>query len=590
MFFQKTINLFFFFTILLCFAFSTDQQKGGPEIKAIKKSLTYIISIGVDDPLLFFDNERINKLAGCSNDVEQIANYYYYKTDSAFNESPLIIKNTSIEGSKIKHLSQDSSAIIYTLSNSNATFKNLKIILDEIKKTAKPENILVFHYSGYAYNVKNETLGSTCILPLYDSVKIETNKSGNGATISFDQLSKTLNSFTLKSFLADIQCNKQLLIFDAGYGENFIPEFLKLVIEKDPSKMALNTKQRCFIYNKGLGMEATNKNGLKGGILTNAFVSVPKTLMNNFLDERMKFETAVYSSFLSIAKTSSTQQIVRVSYEKDFEYFFTNEGKSQSRGSGDEETAPTQQQITLKNQALIIGTNQYQSKAWSQLSNPVNDAGTIEKELKENFAFKTEFIPNPTRGEILKALLKYKKDFQYDSTSQLFIFIAGHGGYDDLVNGFIACKDSKSKEEDPLRETYITHSFLRDIINNINCKHIMVVLDVCYGGTFDGGGSRNEEEAMYQDQEMNKFISDKLQYKSRLYLTSGGKEYVPDGRPGFHSPFAYRFIETLRSKGGKDKIITWSELTAGVEKAKPGPKFGSFGDNQPGGNFLFISK
>ena len=118
----------------------------------------------------------------------------------------------------------------------------------------------------------------------------------------------------------------------------------------------------------------------------------------------------------------------------------------------------------------------------------------------------------------------------------------------------------------------------------------MVVLDVCFGGTFDGGGSRNEEEVLYADQERNKFITDKLQYKSRLYLTSGGKEYVPDGRPGFHSPFAYRFIETLRLKGGKDKIITWSELTAGVEKAKPGPKFGSFGDNQPGGNFLFIAK
>ena len=118
----------------------------------------------------------------------------------------------------------------------------------------------------------------------------------------------------------------------------------------------------------------------------------------------------------------------------------------------------------------------------------------------------------------------------------------------------------------------------------------MVVLDVCFGGTFDGGGSRNEEDALYEDQDRNEFIADKLQYKSRLYLTSGGKEYVPDGRPGFHSPFAYRFIETLRTKGGKDKIITWSELTAGVEKAKPGPKFGNFGDNQPGGNFLFIAK
>jgi len=409
--------------------------------------------------------------------------------------------------------------------------------------------------------------------------------------ISTEQLLRTLNSFTLKSFLADIQCNKQLLIFDAGYGENFIPELLKLLIDKDPAKLALNTKQRCFIYNNGLGLETTNKIGLKGGILTTAFVAVPKTLMNNFLNERMKFETAVYSSFLSYAKETNTKQIVRVSYEKDFEYFFTTENKSQNRGSsGDEEATGSTQQIVLKNQALIIGTDQYNSKTWNQLSNPVNDAGTIEKELREHFNFKTEFLANPTKAEILKAILKYKKNFQYDSASQLFIFIAGHGGYDDLVNGFIACKDSKSKEDDPLRESYVTHSFLRDVINNIDCNHIMVVLDVCFGGTFDGAGNRNETDVLYQDQETNKFIAEKLKYKSRLYLTSGGKEYVPDGRPGYHSPFAYRFIETLRNRGGKDKIITWSELTSGVEKAKPGPRFGTFGDNQPGGDFIFISK
>lgn len=587
MFSKKPLGIVFFFVTILCFSFSSHQQKTGPGLK-LKKSYTYVISIGVDEPPIFFDNKQLAKLSGCSNDVEQIANYYYYKTDSAFNKGPLYIKNTSTLDSKTKHLSQDSSAIIFTLSNVNATFKRLQQIFDEIKRIARPEDVLIFHYAGLALNLKNETLGSTCILPLYDSVNVESKNADRGDYISFDQLSRTLNGFTLKSFLADIQCNKQLLIFDAGYGENFIPEFLKLVIDKEPAKLKLNTKQRCFIYNNGLGLETTNKNGLKGGILTSAFVSVPKEVMNNFLSERMKFETAVYSSFLSYAK--QTKQIIRVSYEKDFEYFFTNVGNSQSRGSGEEEITTKTQQITIKNQALIIGTNQYNRNGWSQLSNPVNDAGTIEKELRENFSFKTQFLANPTRSEILKALLKYKRDFQYDTTSQLFIFIAGHGGYDNFVKGFIACKDSKSKEEDPLRDSYITHSFLRDIINDIDCKHIMVVLDVCFGGTFDGGGSRNEDDALYEDQDRNEFIADKLQYKSRLYLTSGGNEYVPDGRPGFHSPFAYRFIETLRSKGGKDKIITWSELTAGVETAKPGPKFGSFGDNQPGGNFLFISK
>jgi hypothetical protein len=341
MFSKKSLNALVFFAAILSLAFSSFQQKKGPGIKGIKKSYTYVISIGVDEPPLFFDNKEIAKLAGCSNDVEQVANYYYYKTDSAFNNGPLVIKNTSSPGSTVKHLSQDSLAIIFTLSNSNATFKRLQQVFDEIKKTANPEDVLVFHYAGFAFNIKNEILGSTCILPLFDTVNVESKQTKKGDYISFDQLSKTLNSFTLKSFLADIQCNKQLLIFDAGYGENFIPEFLKLVIDKDPAKLTLNTKQRCFIYNNGLGLETKNKNELMGGILTTAFVSVPKLLVNNFLSERMKFETAVYSSFLSKAKQTNTKQIIRVSYEKDFEYFFANEGKSQNRGSGEDKKSGT---------------------------------------------------------------------------------------------------------------------------------------------------------------------------------------------------------------------------------------------------------
>jgi hypothetical protein len=82
----------------------------------------------------------------------------------------------------------------------------------------------------------------------------------------------------------------------------------------------------------------------------------------------------------------------------------------------------------------------------------------------------------------------------------------------------------------------------------------------------------------------------KLTYKTRKYLTSGGKEYVPDGRPGMNSPFARKFLEALRGRGGKDLILSLIELNSYVETLKPQPRMGEFGDNAPGSDFVFIAR
>jgi hypothetical protein len=137
--------------------------------------------------------------------------------------------------------------------------------------------------------------------------------------------------------------------------------------------------------------------------------------------------------------------------------------------------------------------------------------------------------------------------------------------------------------------SYISHSNLRTIINNIPCKHIMLTMDVCFGGTFDQFIASRGIEDMSKV-ERDQFIQRKLKHKTRLYLTSGGKTYVPDGRPGAHSPFARRFIESLRSYGGEDKVLTSNEVLSFVEKVTPEPKHGEFGDNEPGSDFLFIAK
>jgi hypothetical protein len=115
-------------------------------------------------------------------------------------------------------------------------------------------------------------------------------------------------------------------------------------------------------------------------------------------------------------------------------------------------------------------------------------------------------------------------------------------------------------------------------------------MDVCFGGTFDPhlASLHRGSASAYADISTEAFVERKLKYKTRLYLTSGGKEYVPDGRPGFHSPFARRFIESLRFYGGEDGVLTTAEILQFVEKVNPQPRFGEFGDNEPGSDFILV--
>ena len=239
-----------------------------------------------------------------------------------------------------------------------------------------------------------------------------------------------------------------------------------------------------------------------------------------------------------------------------------------------------------KNYALTIGTNKYHHM--NNLVNPIFDARTIATELKDNYGFKTDTLMNPTSDEIYSSIRKYST-MQFSDDDQLLIFIAGHGEFDDVFKeGYIVPSDAI--KNDPNKRTYISHSSLRTIINNIPCKHILLVMDVCFGGTFDplvaSRGVEKEEGVL----EREKFIKRKLKNKTRLFLTSGGKVYVPDGKAGRHSPFARKFIEGLRNYGGDDRVLTFMEVLGFVEKVTPEPIHGEFGTNEPGSDFLFIAK
>ncbi|MCU1267884.1 MAG: peptidase caspase catalytic subunit p20 [Acidobacteria bacterium] len=240
-----------------------------------------------------------------------------------------------------------------------------------------------------------------------------------------------------------------------------------------------------------------------------------------------------------------------------------------------------------KDYALLIAINDYER--WPHLDNPVTDAEAIADELKNFYGFETEVLKNPTKQEIVNALLKYKRDKTYADDDQLFIFFAGHGSFsEEFKEGYIIAKDSQA--QDLMGDTYLSHSILRKVIDYIPCKHIFLVLDACFSGTFDEKIARRGGDPEYDDVTNPEFIERKMKFETRRFITSGDKVYVPDGRPGQHSPFARKLLEALRGYGGKQGILTITGVLSYVERVTPEPRQGEWGANEPGSDFVFIAK
>ena len=240
--------------------------------------------------------------------------------------------------------------------------------------------------------------------------------------------------------------------------------------------------------------------------------------------------------------------------------------------------------------AILFASDEYTN--WGNLANPINDANTIAEELELLYGFEVEVITNASNIEIMAKLKEYANK-KYNKTDQLFVFFAGHGKYDkDFGEGYVVCTNSEKEESDPGNTTFLGHSTLRTVIDHIPCNHIFLMMDICFGGTFDPrlGNSiyRGENDGIYGNMAKDMYIYTTLKYKTRKYLTSGGARYVQDGTPGNHSPFVRKFLESLRSNGGEDKILTLAEIYQNVERLKTTPQFGEFGSNEPGSEFLFV--
>ena len=243
-----------------------------------------------------------------------------------------------------------------------------------------------------------------------------------------------------------------------------------------------------------------------------------------------------------------------------------------------------------KDHALFIAVADYDE--WSKLNNPIKDAREIANLLERYYGFSTELIANPNKRQIREKIREYlNRPFEPDE--QLFIYLSGHGEFipypgkekEKVGKGYFIPKDAQL--EDPYYDSYLYYGDLLSDIDNIACNHICLVIDACYSGAIfelKGFGRKNEISSK------EKFLNDIVPYTTRLAITSGGKERTKDGI--YHSPMTEKILESLVEKGGKDGIITFSEMYATLApELIPRPIRGEFSNkNHPASDFVFLVK
>ena len=208
----------------------------------------------------------------------------------------------------------------------------------------------------------------------------------------------------------------------------------------------------------------------------------------------------------------------------------------------------------------MIGINQYQHA--SPLSYAVNDAEAVRDVLRAELHFPAEnisFLSNAdaTKERVLRSFLRFSGD-DIEVDDRIVVFFAGHGHTRTGIKGevgYLVPHDADTRD---------CSSLIRwdDLTRNaelVRAKHILFIMDACYGGLALvrnlGSGS-------------TRFLKDMMRRFARQVLTAGkADEVVADsgGPIANHSVFTGHLIQGLQGSAANEQgVITANSLMAYV--------------------------
>lgn len=235
--------------------------------------------------------------------------------------------------------------------------------------------------------------------------------------------------------------------------------------------------------------------------------------------------------------------------------------------------------------ALIIGINEY--RHWPSLLQARQDAEKVAYLLKTSYGFgdiRALYDREGTRKRILGELRRCA--LRLGANDALLIYFSGHGYYDKpLQNGYWVPAGAAEREQgQPATAEWIPDVVIRDLLDKMQVRHVLVVSDSCFSGALLRGGPGQIER------KENTWYRRAIRQPSRWCLASGDLETVPD-----QSVFAKKFLQVLQFP--RQSVFSGSDVAGWIKKdvaALTGrqPVFGPLktASGSDVGEFVFVAR
>lgn len=526
------------------------------------------------------------------------------KSEDEFSISPFACSDAQRVESHIKLRATGRDSFFSSRTCHQFKKDHLRRSFAQINTRSRKEDIFVFYFGGFTERIKTQNGEVTAFFMTAPDMDI----LGKGEYSRLD--SNTYFTLAeLRIWMNAVPARNQLVLIEAGFTNELKNEFSQMLLESNAEIGQLENRNRVLLFPQGMGIEDME---LKGGRFTYAMTTGLEKNNYNLLDVfvKDKQETFEYQCWRSYVQVNEKSGI----YVKGFNLIkewelqkFMVSPKSKTRGETIVVRTPTHKVVdTLPHfYAFVCGTNKYDFL--DPLSNARQDADSIAGLLQRNFGFHTKVVHDlPDVNVFMDQLAHFTDSIHFGPQDELFVFIAGHGTYDARSDaGFIAFGNSKLESS---MRSYLEHRRLVNILDNLQVKKVMLVLDVCYGGSLSQGLASQSDPRLcnaggicpsgiwpYKGPSA-RMVFQNLNCANRVYLTSGGFDTVEDGVAGAHSPFARGLISVLSQN--QEGILFSSDVFSGVKRdmsVKQGitnqtPTYGRFGLDNNSTDFVFIRK
>lgn len=220
-----------------------------------------------------------------------------------------------------------------------------------------------------------------------------------------------------------------------------------------------------------------------------------------------------------------------------------------------------------RNLAVVIGIDRYQSDNIQNLSTAVGDAEAIAEVLEQLYGYKQTnqsgiirlFNEQATLEGLHHLFQKRLPEKCLSESDRLIVYFAGHGLHhsdDDGPQGYLVPFDA-----DPLQtNSFLKMSTLYKCLDQLDCHHLLVILDCCFAGMFRPSGSRKAvpvPETIYKEryyhfirypawQVLTSSAHDQESLDTAQLKTDHRKPFSGDNTAKKHSPFALALLKGLK--------------------------------------------